>query len=87
LGYNRQLSQLARNFGIVLLRNSFGCYYLQCVPAFKGACGGVVVEALRFKLEGRGFDFQWSHYGHCVDSASNRNEYQEYFLGVKAAGA
>jgi hypothetical protein len=21
-----------------------------------------------------------------VDSASNRNEYQEYFLGVKAAG-
>ena len=28
-----------------------------------------------------------SHYGHGVDSASNRNEYQEYFLGVKAAGA
>jgi len=22
-----------------------------------------------------------------VDSASNRNEYQEYYLGVKAAGA
>jgi hypothetical protein len=22
-----------------------------------------------------------------IDSASNRNEYQEYFLGVKAAGA
>ena len=28
-----------------------------------------------------------SHYGLEVDSASNRNEYQEYFLGVKAAGA
>jgi len=27
------------------------------------------------------------HYGRGVDSASNRNEYQEYFLGVKAAGA
>ena len=27
------------------------------------------------------------HYGPSVDSASNRNEYQEYFLGVKAAGA
>jgi hypothetical protein len=26
-------------------------------------------------------------YGSGVDSASNRNEYQEYFLGVKAAGA
>ena len=28
-----------------------------------------------------------SHYSPGVDSASNRNEYQEYFLGVKAAGA
>ena len=28
-----------------------------------------------------------SHYGPGVDSASNRNEYQEDFLGVKAAGA
>ena len=28
-----------------------------------------------------------SHYGPGVDSASNRNEYQEYFMGVKAAGA
>jgi hypothetical protein len=28
-----------------------------------------------------------SHYGPGVDSASNRNEYQVYFLGVKAAGA
>ena len=28
-----------------------------------------------------------SHNGPEVDSASNRNEYQEYFLGVKAADA
>jgi len=28
-----------------------------------------------------------SHYGLGVDSASNINEYQDYFLGVKAAGA
>jgi len=28
-----------------------------------------------------------SHYGPGVDSASKRNEYQEYFLGVKVAGA
>jgi len=28
-----------------------------------------------------------SHYGPGVDSASNRNEYQEHFLRVKAAGA
>ena len=28
-----------------------------------------------------------SHYGSGVDSASNRDEYREYYLGVKAAGA
>ena len=28
-----------------------------------------------------------SHYGPGVDSASNRNEFQERFMGVKAAGA
>jgi len=28
-----------------------------------------------------------SHYGPGVNSASNRNEYHEYFLGVKVASA
>jgi len=28
-----------------------------------------------------------SHYGPGVDSASNRNDYQEHLVGVKAAGA
>ena len=51
-----------------------------------------LVQALRYKSEGRWchgiFDIILSsHYGLGVDSASNRNEYQEYFLGVKAAGA
>jgi len=58
-----------------------------------------LVEALRYKSEGRGFDSRWYHwiisltqsfrlhYGPGVDSASNRNEYQECFLAVKAAGA
>ena len=58
-----------------------------------------LVEALCYESEGRGFDSPMvslqfftdiifrPHYGPGVDSASNRNEYQEYFLGVKAAGA
>jgi len=58
-----------------------------------------LVEALRYKPEGRRFDSRWCHwnfslkysfrphYGPGVDSASNRNEYQEYFQGVKADGA
>jgi len=32
-------------------------------------------------------EFFLPHYGTGVDSASNRNECQEYFLGVKAAGS
>jgi len=64
-----------------------------------GDRGRTVVKVLCYKSEGRWFDsrgFHWnfsltypfrSHYGLGVDSASNRNEYQEHFLGVKAAGA
>ena len=64
-----------------------------------GARSGVVVKALRYKPAGREFDSQWchwnfsvtqsfrSHYGPGVDSASNKNDYQVYFLGLKAAGA
>jgi hypothetical protein len=62
------------------------------------ARGGAVVEALRNKPEGRWIDSRWCHwnfsltsfrphYGPGVDSTSNRNEYQEYFLGVKVADA
>ena len=58
-----------------------------------------LVEALSYKSECRGFDTRcchWifsltysfrPHYGPGVDSAFNRNEYQECVLGVKAAGA
>ena len=65
----------------------------------EGERDGLVVKALRYKPAGRGFDSRWcrwnfsvtyslrSHYGPGVDSASNRNEYQVYFLGVMAAGA
>jgi len=55
----------------------------------------LLVDALRYKPVGRGFDSRWCHwnfsltwsfrphYGSGVDSASNRNKYQEYFLGSK----
>jgi hypothetical protein len=53
------------------------------------------VEALHYEPEGRRFDSRWSHwnfsltqsfrphYGPGVDSASHRNEYQEYFVEGK----
>ena len=40
--------------------------------------------SLKFFIDIKSFR---SYYGPGVDSASNRNEYQEHFLGVKAAGA
>jgi len=61
----------------------------------KGDRGSTVVKVLCYNSEGRWFgpseffiDIKsfWSHHGPGVDSASNRNEYQKYFLGVKAAG-
>jgi hypothetical protein len=66
---------------------------------FRGQMGHAVaqlVEALCYIPEGCGFCSRWCHwklsltksfrphYGPGVDSASNRNEYQEYFLAVKA---
>ena len=65
-----------------------------------GDRGITVAKVLCYKSEGRFFDPSWcqwiffidiksfrSHCGPGVDSASNRNDYREYFLGVKAAGA
>jgi hypothetical protein len=60
-----------------------------------GERGSAVVKVLRYKSEGRWFDSRmchWnfsltqsfrSHYGPGGVSASNRNEYQEHFLGGK----
>ena len=39
-----------------------------------------LVDALRYKPEGRGFDSFRLHYVTAVESASNGIEYQEYFL-------
>jgi hypothetical protein len=60
-----------------------------------GDAVGQLVEALRYKPEGRGFDWNWISLEFFIDiifsvSASNRNEYKEYFLGgggVNPAGA
>jgi len=62
-----------------------------CVSELKHAVVQLV-EALRYKKEGRSFHSQWRHWDfslaysfrpHCgsvIDSATNRNEYQEYYV-------
>jgi hypothetical protein len=76
--------------------------YFFTTRLFRGHAMAQLVEAPRYRLEGRGFDSRYwhckfsfiflvigifqsflSHYGPGVDSASNRNEYHEYFLGGK----
>jgi hypothetical protein len=62
-----------------------------------GDRGSTVVKVLCYKSESpmpagvSGFFIDVkslrSYYGPGVDSVTNRNEYQEHFLGLKAAGA
>ena len=56
----------------------------RCCATNRKVAGSIPAGVIRFFIDIKSFR---SHYGPGVDSASNRNEYQEYFLGVKAAGA
>jgi hypothetical protein len=65
------------------------------VRMFFGYAVAQLVEALRYKSEGHGFDSWWCHwnfsltysfrpqFGPGVDQPLTENEYQEYFLGGK----
>ena len=69
------------------------------VPMLWGQTVVRLGKAQRYRPEGHGIYSLWCHcnfsltqsfrphYSLGVDAASDRNEYQEYFLGVKAAGA
>ena len=58
--------------------------WLRCCATNRKVAGSFPASVIGFFID---IKFFRSHYGPEVDSASNRNEYQEYFLGVKAAGA
>jgi len=58
--------------------------WLRCHATNWKVTGSIPAGVSGFFIDIKSFQ---SHYGPGVDSASNRNEYQEYFLGVKAAGA
>jgi len=57
---------------------------LRCCATNRKDAGSILAGVSGFFIDIKSFR---SHYGPGVDSASNRNEYEEYFLGVKAAGA
>jgi hypothetical protein len=58
--------------------------WLRCCATNRKVAGSIPASVSGFFIDLKSFR---SHYGPGVDSASNINEYQEYFLGVKAAGA
>jgi len=58
--------------------------WLRCCVTNRKIAGSIPPGVSGFSIDIKSFR---SHYGPGVDSASNRNEYQEYFLGVKTAGA
>ena len=60
------------------------CYRLRCCVTNRKVAGSIPAAVSGFFID---IKFFRSHYSPGVESASNRNEYQEFFLGVKAAGA
>jgi len=67
---------------LVRTSNSEAQWLRCCATNLKVACS-IPAGVSGFFIDIKSFR---SHYGPGVDSASNRNEYQECFLGVKAAG-
>jgi len=53
------------------------CYKSEVAGSIPAGVTGFFIDVKSFR----------SHYDPGVHAASNRKEYQEYFLGVKAAGA
>ena len=58
--------------------------WLRCCATNRKVAGLIPAGDSGFFIDIKSFR---SHYVPGVDSASNGNEYQEYFLGVKATGA
>ena len=55
--------------------------WLRCCATTRKVAGSIPAGVSGFFIDIKSFR---SHYGPGVDSASNRNEYREYFLGVKS---
>ena len=58
--------------------------WLRCCVTNRKDAGSIPAGVSEFFIDIKSFRLQ---YGPGVNSASNINEYQEYFLGVKTAGA
>ena len=69
---------------VIQLQKTAVAQWLRYCATNRKVAGSIPAGVIGFFFDIKNF---LSHYGPGVDSASNRNEYQEYFLGVKPAGA
>jgi len=69
---------------LLLTGGSAVAQWLRCCATNQKVAGSISAGVSGFFIDIKSFR---SHYGPEVDSACNRNEYQENFLGVKVAGA
>ena len=74
------------DFGIILLsiQGTAVAQWLRCCSTNRKVAGSIPGSVIGFFFDIKAFR---SHHGSGVDSASDRNEYQEHFLGVKVASA
>ena len=69
---------------LISVRGTAVAQWLKCCATNRKVAGSIQASFIRFFID---IKFFRSYYGPGVDSASNRNKYQDYSLGEKAAGA
>jgi len=77
-------SAVAQWLGAVLQMGSAVAQWLWCCATNRKVADSIPADVSGFFIDRKSFR---SHYGPGVDSACNRNEYQNYFLVAKADGA
>jgi len=82
--HRNHLQCLEIDFTLYYVEGTVVAQWLRCCATNRKVAGSIPGGAIGFFIDIKSFR---SHYVPGVDSASNRNEYQEHFLGVKAAGA
>jgi len=81
-GYYLLISILS--ISTINLRGTALAQWLRCSATNRKVAGSIPAGVIGVFIDIKSFR---SHYGTGINSASNRNEYKEYSLGVKAAGA
>ena len=79
--HTRARARVCIYMGHVVKQGTGVAQWLRCCATNRKVAGSIPDGVMEFVIDIKSFR---SHYGPGVDSASNRNEYQEHFLVVKA---